>query len=89
MMISAQVSINGVNSGPPVTFAATGSWTEWGKTFTQVQLITGINTVTLTATTNSGPNLDYIEVFPAGVSQNDECCIIKRGIGIKNEELCI
>lgn len=61
-----QVSVNGVNSGPPVLFPATGAWTEWGKTFTQVQLIAGVNHLTLTATENSGPNLDYIEIFPVG-----------------------
>ena len=61
-----QVAVNGQNSGAAVVFPATGSWTEWGTISTTVQLITGVNTLSLTATENSGPNLDYIEVFPAG-----------------------
>jgi len=61
-----QMAVNGADSGAPVAFPATGAWTEWGKQFVQVQLVAGVNTVSFTATGHSGPNLDYIEVFPAG-----------------------
>ena len=60
------MAVNGQNSGAAVVFPATGSGTEWGTISTTVQLVTGVNTLSLTATENSGPNLDYIEVFPAG-----------------------
>ena len=61
-----QITVNGVAQPQPIEFPVTGSWTEWGKVFTQVQLFTGTNTVVISAIQNSGPNLDYIEVFPAG-----------------------
>lgn len=61
-----QISVNGVAQPNPIEFPVTGAWTEWGKVFTQVQLLTGSNTVTISAIANSGPNLDYIEVFPLG-----------------------
>ena len=61
-----QITINGQVQGSPIDFPITGSWTEWGKVFTNVQLLSGRNTLTLTATSNSGPNLDFVEVFPVG-----------------------
>ena len=61
-----QITVNGVAQASPIEFPVTGSWTEWGKVFTQVQLLTGPNTVTISAIANSGPNIDYIEVYPLG-----------------------
>ena len=61
-----RVEVNGQVVEEGINFPATGAWTEWGKVHTTVQLLSGVNTISLTATTNSGPNLDSIEVYPAG-----------------------
>ena len=47
-----------------VNFPATGSWTVWGKVFVEGMLLDGENTVILRAVSNSGPNVDSIEVYP-------------------------
>ena len=39
-------------------FPATGSWTTWGKVFSEVMLLDGENEITLTAIQNSGANID-------------------------------
>jgi hypothetical protein len=62
--------VNGMQIMDPVTgvlgvnFPATGDWTIWGKVFVEGMLLDGDNTIVLTAMSNSGPNLDSIEVFP-------------------------
>ena len=48
----------------PVAFPATGSWSEWGEVFVNVELVAGHNTVTLGVVDDSGPNVDYLRVFP-------------------------
>ena len=47
-----------------VNFPATGSWTVWGKVFVEGMFLDGENTVILRAVSNSGPNVDSIEVYP-------------------------
>ena len=48
----------------PISFPLTGSWSEWGEVFVSAELISGHNTVTLQVTGDSGPNIDFMRVFP-------------------------
>jgi hypothetical protein len=66
------VMINGGSGGSgaishfTLNFPATGSWEEWGTVRHRADLLSGKNTIVLTATVNSGPNLDSLEVYPHG-----------------------
>eukprot|EP01051_Picozoa_sp_SAG22_P024134 SAG22_NODE_6553_length_840_cov_0.875843_1_plen_176_part_00 len=51
---------------PTLNFPPTGSWEEWGTVSMRADLVSGHNTIRLTATTNSGPNLDSLEVITNG-----------------------
>ena len=44
--------------------SCTQSWTTWGKVYIEGMLLDGENTIVLRAVSNSGPNIDSIEVFP-------------------------
>ena len=46
----------------PLSFPVTGSWTEWGEIFVSTELTSGHNTVTLSVTGDSGPNIDFMRV---------------------------
>ena len=71
------VTINGANAGPidrrtgqrqSLRFPQTGSWSEWGEVFMDVQLNGGDNVIVLTpdpAVGQSGANINYLRVFPA------------------------
>jgi hypothetical protein len=59
-----QVSVNGREVNPALSFPATGAWTAWGETAVdEVRLKGGANTVTLAATGSSGANIDYLAVM--------------------------
>lgn len=70
------VTVNGVNAGPidrrtgqhqSLRFPETGSWTDWGEVFIDVQLAGGENTVVLTpdpTVGQSGANINFMRVFP-------------------------
>ena len=70
-----RLQVNGGSAGQggrtqsTVHFPATGSWTEWGTVTKRVDLVAGHNTITLTASSGSGPNIDTIELFPNGDSR--------------------
>ena len=56
------VEINGVPTGASVAFEPTGSWQGWLTTILPVELRAGSNTLRLTATGQSGPNIDVLSV---------------------------
>eukprot|EP01050_Picozoa_sp_SAG11_P027519 SAG11_NODE_7003_length_1210_cov_1.990099_2_plen_117_part_01 len=55
LTVNGQPSFPALNS---IDFPATGSWTEWGKVMVQVTLLSGDNSLMLTALQNSGANID-------------------------------
>ena len=59
-----ELSVNGSVSRPAVAFAPTGSWSSWRTVGETVALAAGRNTLRLTATGASGPNLDALTVRP-------------------------
>jgi hypothetical protein len=59
------LSVDGQSVSGGVTFARTGSWTQWRSAVSTVQLHAGSNTVRLTASGQSGPNLDSLTVRPS------------------------
>ncbi|NUT08559.1 MAG: carbohydrate-binding protein [Hamadaea sp.] len=62
------ISVNGTVVASNVAFGATANWDTWADVTRTLNLVTGSNTVTLTATTaNGGPNLDYIDLGPVVV----------------------
>ncbi|MFB9629186.1 glycosyl hydrolase family 28 protein [Nonomuraea helvata] len=59
------VTVNGTAVGSAVNAPGTGAWTTWTSVSVTVPLVSGTNTVRLTATTTGGlPNLDYVELQP-------------------------
>lgn len=65
--ITARVSGNKNHSS--VNFSATGAWDKWADTSVSLPLSTGINTITLSATSNSGlPHIDSLTVSGTAVS---------------------
>ena len=60
------LSVNGAGASN-VTFARTASWSDWqtSTAAAAVRLSAGANKVRLTATGQSGPNLDWVTVTPA------------------------
>lgn len=56
------LSVNGTARPGGVTFAATGAWSAWREVTVAVQLTAGANRIRLTATGDSGPNLDSLTV---------------------------
>ncbi len=59
-----RVTVNGTAVNTALYFPATGSWTQWAYVNLSLILKTGTNTVRLTATGTSGPNLDHLIVTP-------------------------
>jgi hypothetical protein len=57
------LTLNGA-SGGSIGFASTGSWTNWSQTTKQLPLVAGVNTIRITSTGQSGPNLDALTVRP-------------------------
>ncbi len=55
LMVNGQVIDN-------IDFLNTGEWTDWLLTNVAVDLVSGTNTIRLTATGDSGPNIDYLGV---------------------------
>ena len=65
----AAITVNGILVGN-VTFAPTGSWTNWQTATINVSLNSGSNSVRVTAnTSNGGPNLDKMEVSYSSVAR--------------------
>jgi uncharacterized delta-60 repeat protein len=58
------LSVNGAPVGEGVNFAHSWSWSEWSDVTTTVTLAAGANTVKLTATGESGANVDAVLVRP-------------------------
>ena len=56
------LTVNGAARAGGVAFAPTGSWSEWREVSIVVQLTAGNNRIRLTATGESGPNLDALTV---------------------------
>jgi hypothetical protein len=56
------LTINGVSAGT-VTFAGTGSWSTWSTVDVTAALAAGNNVIRLTASGQSGPNLDSLSVL--------------------------
>ena len=69
------VTVNGGAAGQggntefELHFPATGSWERWGTVQHRADLVSGTNVIVLTAMSNSGPNLDTLEVYPNGASE--------------------
>lgn len=59
-----RVTVNGTTINTAFAFNATGSWGKWAYANLSAILKTGTNTVRLTATGTSGPNLDHLVVTP-------------------------
>ncbi len=56
-----EVRINGQVVSPNFNFAATGNWTTWQyATLQSQQLLTGTNSIQITAAGSSGPNIDHL-----------------------------
>lgn len=66
------LKIDGKDVAGGVAFAATGSWTTWKVATVTVNLTPGTHTIRLTATGQSGPNVDWLTTegiaFPAAKS---------------------
>jgi endoglucanase len=61
------IAVNGTIVVPSLSFPGTGAWTTWQTRVVGVSLNAGPNTIRATATTaNGGPNLDKIDLGPAG-----------------------
>jgi hypothetical protein len=58
------LKVNGAVLDTALAFANSGNWNDWKLTRVSAQLRAGANTVTLVATGQSGPNLDYLTVKP-------------------------
>jgi hypothetical protein len=56
------LAVNGTVVQPRLSFAPGGAWSAWRTTGATVSLLAGRNTVRLTATGGSGPNLDAMTV---------------------------
>ena len=68
----AQAGVNGGQGGATdftLHFPATGNWESWATVRHRADLVSGTNTITLTAMQNSGPNLDTLEVYPNGAAE--------------------
>ena len=57
------LTVNGA-SGGSTGFASTGSWTNWATVTKLLPLVAGANTVRVTSTGQSGPNIDSLTVRP-------------------------
>jgi hypothetical protein len=60
--------VNGAVVQASVSFPGTGAWTTWRTVALNAPLKAGTNKVRLTATGQSGANLDYLRVEPAGAT---------------------
>jgi hypothetical protein len=59
-----RLTVNGAVAQPAVSFPHTGNWEVWSVTTVAATLSAGVNRIRLTATGNSGPNLDAMTVTP-------------------------
>lgn len=63
-----ELNVNGTVADPSLSFISTGNWSTWDTSSTTVNLAAGLNTITLTANSVRGPNLDYLDVTPIPVN---------------------
>lgn len=56
------VAVNGVVVVDSLSFNSTGSWSTWGANTLTVDLAEGVNTISLIATGDSGPNFDSLTI---------------------------
>lgn len=68
---SMRLQVNGVTIQSSLNFAATGSWTNWAYVNIAANLKTGTNTIRLTATGTSGPNVDHLLLTPQLLEAED------------------
>jgi hypothetical protein len=67
-----EIQINGQVVNAALSFPATGNWATWQYvTLPSQQLLAGTNTIRLTATGSSGPNIDYLLLTVAPTSLGD------------------
>jgi hypothetical protein len=59
---SLQLRVNGAVVLSALAFPSTGSWATWREVTAAVTLNAGANTIRLTATGSSGPNVDALTV---------------------------
>jgi uncharacterized delta-60 repeat protein len=59
-----QLTVNGIVVNANLAFPPTGSWTTWLISSANANLVAGINTIRLTATGSSGPNVDNLSFSP-------------------------
>src|SRR5207237_169117 len=57
---SMELKLNGVVLASSLSFPATGGWTNWMTVASTARLNPGTNTIRLTTTSSSGPNIDYL-----------------------------
>jgi hypothetical protein len=60
------LSVNGVVINSALSFAPTGSWSNWSDVGLKLALKAGVNTVRLTTVGSKNPNLDYLAVTDPG-----------------------
>ncbi|MBN2164637.1 MAG: hypothetical protein JXR25_04245 [Pontiellaceae bacterium] len=73
------VRVNGVNIGQ-IACDSTGDWDAWKPVRIDLPLVSGANTVRITAV-GSGPNIDQLEICGASQSQNDTIYALIEGGG--------
>ncbi|MEM6630732.1 MAG: T9SS type A sorting domain-containing protein [Bacteroidota bacterium] len=61
-----QLDINGTLTLASLDFPSTGNWVEWDSISAEVTLVSGLNTIRLTAIGNSGANFDFLRVSSEG-----------------------
>ncbi|WP_146153666.1 PQQ-dependent sugar dehydrogenase [Adhaeribacter arboris] len=59
-----RLQVNNANLASELEFPETGQWTSWSNKEINISLTAGSNTIRLTATGTSGPNLDHLVVSP-------------------------
>ena len=57
-----ELRVNGAVINPRLSFAPTGSWSNWREVSVTVQLASGQNKVKLTSIGNNGPNVDLMRI---------------------------
>lgn len=71
-----QIQVNNVVISPNFSFSATGGWNQWSNATVAAHFNQGINRVKLTATGNSGPNIDYLNWVSSSSSVAPQASIV-------------
>lgn len=84
---SMSITQNGTAKGT-LTAASTGNWTTWKTEFITLNLVAGVNTIELKATTaDGGPNLDLFAFTNSGISLGscvEDCNGVFGGTAVKD-----